>query len=205
MNDINKFIASLNDNQRKLLIIALVFVVAALLDRLFIAPTMSHLSSIQEDISKEEATIKQDLRFLNYKDRVNQESEEVDPYITKNMLSDNEMIAAFLNKIQNLASVSNINIIKINPMPGEQDVQYWKYQADLDCSGTLSDLVSFMHTINSATDLMKVDKFSFNGKRTDTDEIKATMTIEKIVVPDKPMPPKAPDANATQAAAPASA
>jgi hypothetical protein len=199
VNEINKFIAGLNDFQKKLLVVTVVIVIAALFDRVLIGPTMSSLSSIEDDITKEEATIKQDIRFLGYKDRILQESNEVDPYLTKNRLSDNEMIAAFLNKVQNLASNSKVNLIKINPALGEQDAEYWKYQADLECSGELPDVISFMHAINADTDLMKVDKYNFSAKKSDTQEIKATMTIEKIVVTDKPMPPKAQDANAPQA------
>jgi Tfp pilus assembly protein PilO len=195
VNAINKFIAGLNDNQKKLLVIAVVIVIAALFDRLLIDPTMSRLSSIEEDITKEEATIKQDLRFLGYRDRITKESKEIDSYLTKNRLSDNEMIAAFLNKVQSLAGASKVTLIKINPAPGEQDAEYWKYQADLECSGNLSDVITFMHLINSDPELMKVDKFSFSSKKSDTDEIKVTMTIEKIVVTDKPMPSKAQDAN----------
>ena len=70
MNEINKFIAGLNDSQKKLLVIAVVVVIAALFDRLLIGPTMSRLSVIEEDITKEEATIRQDIRFLGYKDRI---------------------------------------------------------------------------------------------------------------------------------------
>ena len=84
MNNITKFIAGLNDNQKKLLVITLVIVVAALFDRLLIAPTMSRLTSINEDIVKEEAAIKQDMRFLGYKERIYQEAQEIDPYLTKN-------------------------------------------------------------------------------------------------------------------------
>jgi Tfp pilus assembly protein PilO len=204
VNEINKFIAGLNENQKKLLVIAVVIVIAALFDRLLIGPTMSQLSSIQDDITKEEATIKQDMRFLGYKDRIAKESQEINPYLTQHKLTDNEMIAAFLNKIQNLATESKVNLVKINPAPGEQDADYWKYQADLECSGQLADVIAFMHSINSDTDLMKVDKFNFSGKKSDTDEIKATMTVEKIVVTDKPMPPKAQDANAPATNPPAS-
>jgi len=197
VNEINKFIAGLNENQKKLLVIAMVIVTAALLDRLFIGPTMSRLSAIEEDITKEEAIIKQDIRFLGYKDRITKESEEIGPYLTKDVSTDEEMVAAFLRKIESLAAQAKVNLVKINPASGEQDAEYWKYQADLECSGNLADVVSFMHLVNSDTDLMKVDKFNFIGKKSDTDEIKATMTIEKIVVTAKPMPPKATDANAT--------
>jgi hypothetical protein len=195
VNEITKFISSLNENQKKLLVIAVVIVVAALFDRLLIAPTMSRLSSIEGDITKEEVSIKQDIRFLGYKDRIVQETQEIDPYLTKNMSTDEEMIAAFLKKIESLASQTKVTLIKVNPAAGEQDAEYWKYQADLECSGELGDVISFMHLINANTELMKVLKFNFSSKKTDTDEIKATMTIEKIVVTDKPMPLKAQDAN----------
>lgn len=204
MNEINKFIAGLNDKQKKLLVIAVVIVIVALFDRLLIGPTMSRLSAIEDDIAKEEATIKQDIRFLGYKDRIIKESSEINPYLTKNMSTDEEMIAAFLKKIESLAAQTKVTLIKVNPAPGEQDAEYWKYQADLECSGNLGDVISFMHAVNSDTNLMKVDKFNFSAKKSDTDEIKATMTIEKIVVTAKPMPHKADDANTPPANPPAS-
>ena len=204
MNAIQNFIAGLNAGQKKLLVVTAVIVIAALFDRLLIGPTMSHLSSINEDIVKEEATIKQDMRFLGYKDRILQESREIEPYLTKEVSTDEEMIAAFLRKIESLASKSNVNLIRINPAPGEQGAEYWKYQADLECSGNLPDVIAFMHKINSDNELMKVDKFSLNGKKTDTDDIKAAMTVEKIVVTAKPMPPKPNDAHAPSAAQPPS-
>ena len=195
MKEIIKFIAGLNDTQKKLLSVALVIVIAALFDRLVISPYMSSLTSINEDITKEEASIKQDIRFLGYKDRISQEAREVDPYLTKTISTDEEMIAAFLKKIEALANQSKVTLIKVNPASGEETPQYWKYQADLECSGQLGDVVSFMHLVNSATDLLKVVKFNFTSKKSDTDEIKATMTIEKIVVPFKGMPVKTVDAN----------
>ena len=111
------------------------------------------------------------------------------------MSTDEEMTAAFLKKIEGLASASKVTLIKVNPAPSEQDAEYWKYQAELECSGELANVVSFMHLINSDSELMKVSKYNFSSKKTDTDEIKATMTIEKIVVTDKSMPSRAQDAN----------
>ena len=132
---------------------------------------------------------------MGYKDRIYQEAQQIDPYLTKTVSTDEEMIAAFLKKIESLANQSKVTLIKINPAAGEQTQQFWKYQADLECSGQLADVVSFMHLVDTATDLMKVVKFNFASKKSDTDEIKATMTIEKIVIPFKGMPVKAVGAN----------
>jgi hypothetical protein len=120
VNEITKFISGLNQTQRKLLVIAVVIVIAALFDRLLIAPTMSRLSSIEEDITKEEASIKQDMRFLGYKDRIAQESDEIAPYLTKSKSTDEEMIAGFLKKIESLAAQAKVTLIKVNPAAGEQ-------------------------------------------------------------------------------------
>ncbi|MDE2028176.1 MAG: type 4a pilus biogenesis protein PilO [Candidatus Omnitrophica bacterium] len=199
MNTINKFIAGLNDNQKKLLVFTVVIVIVALFDRLLIGPTMSRLSSIDEDIAKQEDVIKQDLRFLGYKDRIKQETKEIAPYLTAVKLGDNETIAAFLNKIQTLAGASKVNLSKINPSAGQQEAQYWKYQADLECTGNLSDVITFMHAINSDKELMKVDKFSLTGKK-DSGDVKASMTVERIVVPGASMPPGSDKTNATAAA-----
>jgi Tfp pilus assembly protein PilO len=197
VNQINKLIAGLNDTQKKILVVAVVAIIIGLLYVLFVGPTISHLSAVENDIAKEQSTIKEDMHFLGFKSSIERQSNEIAPYITKDKLSDNEMIASFLNKIQNLANTSKITLVKINPAPAEQDAKYWKYEADVECSGQLADVIGFMHSVNSDMDLMKVDKFSFSGKKSDTDEIKATMTIEKIVVTDKPMPLKSQDANAS--------
>ena len=147
---IQKFISGLTDNQKKLLAIALVIV--ALLPYLIaslIGPTMSRLSAIDGDIVKEESSIKQDLHFLGYKQRILKESEELQPYFTDKVASDDEMIAAFLKQLENLAATAKINIIKVTPSPGVRIKTYLKYEADLDCNGKLADVITFMHLVNT--------------------------------------------------------
>ena len=63
-----------------------------------------------------------------------------------------------------------------------QDKDSIKYQADIECLGKLADVVTFMHLFNSSEDLTKVTRFTFSSKKTDTDEIKVSMTVSKLVV-----------------------
>ena len=60
-----------------------------------------------------------------------------------------------------------------------------KYTAELECSGILSDVVTFIHLVDTSKELMKVVKFSFSSKKADSDEIKALMTIHKVVIPKR--------------------
>jgi hypothetical protein len=179
---IGGFISNLSDNGKKLLAIAFVIVVIALFDRLLIGPTMSRMEAIDQDIAKEESTIKQDLHFLGYKNKILKESQALSPYITDKLPAEEEIIAAFLKKIEMLANKSNVTLIKVTPSTGSQQQDYLKYEADLECSGKFVDIVSFMHLIDTSNELMKVVKFNFSSKKADSDDLKAVMTIDKIVV-----------------------
>ena len=177
------------------LLAALIIVVAALFDRLLIGPTMSRMDAIDQDIVKEEASIKQDIHLLGYKDKILKESDAYDAYVTKDIPTEEEIISAFLKKLEVLASKANVTIAKVTPSPGVQDKNYMKYQADLECSGKLADVITFMHLLNSSNELTKVVKFNFSSKKADSDEIKAVMTVIKAIVGKNPLPAK-PDANA---------
>ncbi len=182
MNVITQFIAGLSSTGKKLFAIAFVIVAIALFDRLLISPTLSRMSAIDSDIEKETNSIKQDLRFLSYKDKINSESKVYAPYLSEKALSEEEIISAFLKSIEVLAKKGNVTVAKVTPSSGSKEKDYVKYVADLECSGVLSDVVTFIHLIDTSEELMKVVKFSFSSKKADSDEIKAVMTIHKVVI-----------------------
>ena len=183
---IGKFISSLLDNGKKLLAVTLIFVVVALFDRLLIGPTMSRMAAIDQDIAKEENLIKQDLHFLGYKNKILKEAQVFESYVVKNLPGEEEIIAGFLKKLEMLANKAGVTLIKVTPSTGTQEKEYLKYRADLECSGKLADVVAFMHLVGTSSDLMKVVKFSFSSKKSDSDEIKAVLTVDKIIVGKRP-------------------
>lgn len=190
---INKFISGfmsgLSDQGKKLLTIALLIVVVALFDRLLIAPTMSRLAAIDEETAMEERKIKEDLQFLAYKDKILNQARAVEPYLMDNLPSDDEVIAAFLKKIEILAAKANVIVAKVTPAAASEDAGNRKYAADLECSGVLADIVSFMHLINASEELTKVVRFNLGAKKADSDEVKATMTVVKIIIARKAVTP----------------
>lgn len=182
---ISGFLSGLSDQGKKLLTIALLIVVVALFDRLLIAPTMSRLAAIDEETAKEEHKIKEDLQFLAYKDKILKQAQAVEPYLMDALPSDDEVIAAFLKKIEILAAKANVMVAKVTPAAASEDAGNRKYSADLECSGTLADVVSFMHLVNASEELTKVVRFNLGSKKADSDEIKATMTVVKIIISRK--------------------
>lgn len=182
---ISGFMSGLSEQGKKLLTIALIIVIAALFDRLLIAPTMSRLATIDEETAKEEQSIKEDLHFLTYKDKILKQDKAVEPYFTDNLPTEDEIIAAFLKKIEIIATKANVALAKVTPIPAVQESDKLKYSADLECSGKLADVVTFMHLINASQELTKVVKFNLGSKKADSDEIKATMTVAKVIISKK--------------------
>jgi hypothetical protein len=187
---ITQFISSLSDTGKKLLVVALIILVVALFDRLLIGPTVARMAAIDQDIVAEESSIKQDIELLSRKEKILKESKALEPYITKQIPTEEEIIAGFLKKLEVLAGKANVTIIKVTPQVGVQDKNYIKYQADLECAGVLADVISFMHLLNSSTDLTKVIKFNISAKKADTDEVKAVMSVIKAIVSKDALPAK---------------
>lgn len=189
---IQKFIAGLSDTEKKVLFVALFFAVIALFDRLLLAPTMSKLEAINQEIAKEIETIRQDRHFLKYKDRILKESKLYEPYYVEKLPSEEDIIAGFLKKIESIAINAGITLVRVSPSNGNADTNYVEYQADLECTGKVEDLLVFMHKIDTSKDLMKIVKFNIVSKKSDADEVKATMTILKMIVPTHPLVQKKP-------------
>lgn len=179
---ISAYVSKLSDRDKKLLIAAIILIIVVLFDRLFISPTMSRMALLDDEIAKEEASIKQDIHFLSYKNKILKESRVVNSYFTEKIVTDDEAIAAFLKKIEIIASKANVTLAKVTPSAGQSEKNYLKYSADVECSGKFTDVVTFMHLLNSSDELTKVIKYNLVSKKADSDEIKSIMTISKMIV-----------------------
>ncbi len=179
---IQKFISKLSGKEKKILYVTIGVVLMAFMDRLFLGPVTAKLSVLDEDIKTQENSIKRDLRFLSYKDRIIKERKLLNKYYVKKMQSEEEIIAAFLKRIEMLASDSKITLVKVTPTESAQKKGYIEYYASLECTGKLKDVVTFMHLIDSSPELLKIIKFSISAKKASPDEVLSSMTVSKIIV-----------------------
>lgn len=179
---IQSFLTKMSPAEKKLFYGATVFFLVAVLDRMFWGPVSVQLKTLDERIHQEEGNIKKDLRFLAYKNRILAEQDAFSGYFVHKFNSEEEIIADFLKRIEILATEANINLIKVAPNEGQQKKGYKEYTASLDCNGQLSDLIRFLHLIDSSPELLKTVKFSINAKKSETNEVLASMTVSKILV-----------------------
>ena len=179
---IQNFISKLSLNEKRVLYIAAALVVVAILDRVFLGPVTSRLNSLEEEIDQEKSVIKRDQRFLSYKDKILSENKEFSPYFANPSQTQEEIIAAFLKKIEMLASESKVNLARVTPAGSQQKTGYMEHYADLECDGELENISKFMYAIETSPDLLKIIKINISPKKAGSSEVRSTMTITKMII-----------------------
>lgn len=179
---LHDFLNKLSEQERKVLTVAVVFILGAFMDRLFFGPIMDRLKSIDEEIQRQENSVKRDLRFLSYKDKIIKENEVFDKYFKDKIPDDDIINADFLSVIERLATQSNVNLVKSNPAQSKKKKDSLEYYANLDCTGQLKDVISFMHLVNSSEELLKIVRFAMTPKKGAENEINASMTVVKLII-----------------------
>jgi len=179
---IAKFVNGLSEKERRIFYITALFVTLALLDRLFIGPIMAHIERLDGEIEAEQIGIVRDQRFLAYKDKIEAEASVFNQYVTATVPDDDVVNAAFLSLIEKLATQSKVSLVKSNPSNVNKTDLYNEYFANVDCDGTLENVISFMHSISSTEELLRVMKFNMTPKRGVENQVKASMTVVKLIV-----------------------
>lgn len=179
---IQQFISKLSQKEKKILVLAVVIFLLAILDRIFFGPALANLKSLEDEIRYKESSLKRDLRFLSYRDQILKEKDTLKRFYTKKQLTPGEIKEAFLNKIESLANQADLSSIRVSPTEGESKKGYTEYSASFECVGKLKDVLRFVHEVDSSNDLMKVVQFNIGGKKSSAEEVNASMTISTIIV-----------------------
>ena len=186
----NQFLASLTPRQAKIFYVTVFIVVLALFDRLLVGPTMSKLAAIDESIANEKTAVQSDLRFLTYKDRVQNEAKLFEQYYVEALPKEEDVMGPFLDRLDSLVKEAGLTLAKNNrsaDQPAAEDKgskDFLVYKADLEVSGSLDNVAKLMYTIDTSKEFFKILKVNLTMKKNgDVEEIKATMTVAKYIVP----------------------
>ena len=120
------------------------------------------------------------MKFLSYKDKIAKDSQAFESYF-EDLRDDDVVNAEFLSNVEKLATESKVSLVKSNPTQSKKHGDYIEYFANLDCSGVLKDVVSFMHSVNSSKGLLKIVQFNMSPKKGTAGEVNVSMTIVKMV------------------------
>ena len=145
-------------------------------------PSLSRLKDIDESIVKEEAGIKQNMRFLTYRDRIVKEAATFKDFYSRDVRAEEEVIGEFLKKIELMATQSKVELSKISPLGQDYKKDFIKYFVTLDCSGKFEDITNFIYAVNNSRDLLKVEKMNIVGNSRELDKVQAGLTISRMIM-----------------------
>ncbi|MBF0385986.1 MAG: hypothetical protein HQL27_08965, partial [Candidatus Omnitrophica bacterium] len=159
------FFSKLSPQEKKIFYIAVIVIVLVAFDRLFLGPITDKLKSIDAEALLKENVIKRDTRFLVYEDRINLEYKVFSKYFTKELAEEDIIKRDFLGKIEQLANNSSVSLAKNSFSNIQKHKSTIEYYTNLECTGTLENMLNFIYTINSGDDLLKVTTFNMSAKR----------------------------------------
>jgi hypothetical protein len=180
---ISKFISGLTVSEKKILTIAALFVLFALFDRLLVGPSLGRMKELDDSIAKEEDVIRQNMRFLGYRERIVKDAATFKDFYTKDIRSEEEVTADFLKKLELMGTQSSVELSKIAPAAPEYQKHYVKYFVTMDCSGTLENITAFVYAINNSKELVKVEKMTLGANARNVEGgVQASLTVSKMIV-----------------------
>lgn len=176
------FLSRLSDKEKLIFYIALPVVLLAAYDRLLVGPALTSLDRLDEKISREEALVKSNLKYLSYKDQIERELRAFDKFLLSGPVDNKEINRNFLGVVETISGQTKVSITRSNVIDTREQEGYTQYFANVDCSGSLEDVVAFMHAINSTDDLLKVTRFRMTPRRGEDGQVSVSLTVAKLVV-----------------------
>jgi Tfp pilus assembly protein PilO len=175
-------LAHLSKREKLILYGAIVFISLAFLDRMVISVASSKIKSLDKEIETKESEIKNYLKILAQKNRIEIQRANYSSYLGSEK-SENEEVTVFLKEIESLANKAEIYLIDMKPAGIKDQGSSKKFLVNLNCEGEMKQIAVFMYTIETSNKLLTIDKYQISPKSKDSSLAKCSMVISKLVIP----------------------
>ncbi len=182
LGQLSSFVERLSKRERIFFYLSIVFIFLALLDRLLISPALTKISSLNKKIEEEKLIIQKDLRFLSLKEIIKKEASYYSGYLEKESSPDAEM-NNLLKLMEDFARRSSVNLLNIRPSGIRNEKGIVKYYVDLNCEGDMPKIVSFLYYIESAKEILTVEKLNISPKEENSSVALCRITVAKLALP----------------------
>lgn len=152
------------------------------LDRLVLAPWLSHAQTVRAGIDRMEHALQTGARLLERKDQVLAERERYGRYV-RPVVADDLQVAALIKEIEELARQSHVHVGEINPSAVETTGVGKHYVLDVQLECTLEQWVEFVYQIESSTSLYEVARASLERKEGAPTQLQGTLRLVSAMPP----------------------
>ena len=175
------FWSKLSNKEKIGLSLAFAVMAIALLDRLIISPVRERFRRINQEIRISEKQLAHDLRNVHQKDQIAKLFDKYVEYVQRSG-SDEEEVAKILGEIESLARGSKIYLANMKPQTPKEIDFYKEYAVEIDAEGEIASLITFLHQLNTSTQLLRVEKLRLSSNKKGDKTLKASMLIIRVLV-----------------------
>ncbi len=180
--DIEEIFSRLNSQSRILFIVAAIFVVLALMDRLMIGPFTSQMKFMEAESKAQKENIKRSKRIISFQEGILEEYSKYSTYLDTGAMTQEEIIAALLKKIETLAGQQSVTVTNVRPGDVENKSNFRVYKTSIDCEGKLVNILSFVNLMEQSDYLFQVVRYTMSPKSKGSEITKCTFDIARNLI-----------------------
>ncbi len=176
-----ELISKFSKREKTQLSLAVLLVMAALLDRAVLHPIIEKIKLFEEDIKKTEYEMSKNMKILEQKQRIEKEEKKYSSF-SKQARTEEEEMAVLLREIENVAKAFGVYLVDLKPagVTGEGFVK--KFMVNLVCEADMEQLISFIYSIENAETIMRIGSFTITPK-SKGNVAQCEVLIHKIIIP----------------------
>jgi hypothetical protein len=163
---------------KKLLILAAVFVAAAAAINSAVMPFFSSRSALSRQIESTKKLLRTYQELAGEKGSLTAEYEAYARYLTHETRPE-DATPLFLKDVESIAKRSSLTIVRLAPDPLKKHRAYWECSVAIEAESSMQQLITFFYNLHSAKKLFRVSKFRINPKEGQPDVIKSYVTVTK--------------------------
>lgn len=180
--NIEEIFSKLSGKSRILFIVAAAFVALALMDRLMIGPFTSQMKYLEAEAMAQKESLRRSKRIVSFQEGILQEYSKYSTYLDTGEMTQEQIIAALLKKIETLAGQQSVTVTNTRPGDVEEKPNFRVYKTSIDCEGKLGNVLSFINLLEQSDYLFQVERYTMGPKSKGSDITKCTFDIARILI-----------------------
>ncbi len=180
--NIEEIFSKLSGKSRILFIVAATFVALALMDRLMVGPFTSQMETLAAEGKAQKESLRRSKRVVSFREGILQEYAKYSTYLDTGEMTQEQIIAALLKKIETLATQQSVTVTNTRPGDVEEKPNFRVYKTSIDCEGKLGNVLSFINLLEQSDYLFQVEGYTMGPKSKGSDITKCTFDIARILI-----------------------
>ncbi len=147
-----------------------------------VVPINNKLEEIDNNIRINEKALEVNLRTLSQRDNVKKVYSKTILHIRRSG-SDEEEASRLHGAIVDIANSASVDLVDTKPQPPNKKGIVYEYSYEAEIEGNMASIIRFLYNINTSEQLLRAQKITLKLKRRNSDIVRATVLITKVLVP----------------------